>query len=60
MKNWKEANEAINNALEKGTAMVAFEEYYSNEVVIQENEAEPREGKSLNREQCGAFVSMFP
>ncbi|MEM9328002.1 MAG: nuclear transport factor 2 family protein, partial [Bacteroidota bacterium] len=40
--------------------MNAFEEYYSDEVVMQENEAEPRKGKAMNREQCGAFVATFP
>ena len=57
---WKKANEEINALLEQGKAMDGFEKYYSNDVVMQENETEPRVGKALNREQCGAFVNMFP
>ena len=48
----KKANEEINNSLEQGKAMEAFEKYYAEEVTMQENETEPRVGKNLNREIC--------
>lgn len=57
---WKKANEEINTLLEQGMAMDGFEKHYAEGVVMQENETEPRVGKALNREQCGAFVKMFP
>ena len=57
---WKLFNEKINELLEKGLAMDAFEEYYAETITMQENETEPRIGKALNREQCGEFVQMFP
>lgn len=60
MENWKKANEDINRALESGEAMKAFEKHYHEGVVMQENETEPRKGKEVNREQCGAFVQLFP
>lgn len=46
--------------LEQGKAMEAFELFYAENVSMQENEAEPRIGKALNREQCGGFVEAFP
>ena len=57
---WKVHNEEINKLLEQGMAMEAFEKYYAERVVMQENETEPRKGKDLNREQCAGFVQMFP
>ena len=57
---WKATNEEINKLLEQGMAMDAFEKYYAETVVMQENETEPRRGKDLNREQCAGFVQMFP
>ena len=57
---WKKANEEINTLLEQGMAMDGFENHYAEGVTMQENETEPRVGKVLNREQCGAFVKMFP
>ncbi len=59
-KPWKKANETLNQLLEEGRAMEAFDTYYAESVVMQENETEPRVGKPLNREQCGAFVQMHP
>ena len=60
MEDWKKANEEINAILEAGEAMEAFEKHYHDEVEMQENESDPRKGKVLNREQCGAFTQMFP
>ena len=57
---WKTTNEEINKLLEQGMAMDAFEKYYAETVVMQENETQPRVGKDLNREQCGSFVQMVP
>ncbi len=60
MNNFKENNEQLNKMLEQGEAMEAFERFYSEKVVMQENETEPRIGKDFNREQCGGFVKAFP
>ncbi|MDX2283112.1 MAG: ester cyclase [Bacteroidia bacterium] len=53
-------NEQLNALLMAGQAMDAFERYYAGEVVMQENESEPRLGKALNRGQCAAFVDAHP
>lgn len=58
--NFREANEQLNQMLEAGKAMEAFEQFYSENVSMQENETEPRQGKNFNREQCGGFVNAFP
>ncbi len=57
---WKQANEEINQYLEEGKAIEAFEKYYAESVIMQENETAPRVGKPVNREQCSRFVQMFP
>jgi hypothetical protein len=57
---WKQANENLNRLLEAGQAMEGFEQYYAEEVIMQENEEAPREGKALNRELCHAFLERHP
>ena len=59
-KEWKLTNEKINDLLQQGFAMEAFEKYYSEDVTMQENETEPRIGKDLNRRQCQGFIDNFP
>ncbi|MGD1894898.1 MAG: nuclear transport factor 2 family protein [Cyclobacteriaceae bacterium] len=60
MSNFKDNNERLNQLLEQGKAMDAFELFYAENVTMQENETEPRLGKDFNREQCGGFVATFP
>ena len=60
MSNFKENNEKLNQLLQQGKAMDAFEQFYAKNVKMQENETEPRKGKDFNREQCGGFVAAFP
>ena len=59
MKNFKDNNEKLNQMLEQGKAMEAFEQFYAENVAIQENENEPRVGKDFNREKCGGFVAAY-
>ena len=60
MNNFKKNNAQLNEMLEQGNAMAAFELLYAENVTMQENETEPRIGKDFNREQCGGFVEAFP
>jgi len=41
----------LNNLILSGKAMDAFEKYYHNDVVMQENSAEPCVGKDANRQR---------
>ena len=47
----------LNNLIQNGKALEAFEEYYDDAVVMQENETAPRIGKALNREYEKAFLN---
>ncbi len=40
----------VNEMILTGKAMEAFEKFYSDDVVMQENSEEPRTGKTVNRE----------
>jgi ketosteroid isomerase-like protein len=42
-------DQALNEAILTGKAMEAFEKYYADDVVMQENSDEPRVGKEANR-----------
>jgi len=42
--------EELNSMILSGKMMEAFEKFYADDVVMQENEDEPRKGKELNRE----------
>ena len=57
MNNFQENNEQLNQLLEQGEAMEAFERFYAESVSMQENETEPRIGKAFNRELCAGFVA---
>jgi hypothetical protein len=46
----------LNNAILVGKALEAFETYYAEEVIMQENDAEPTIGKAANREREQAFL----
>lgn len=54
-----ELDARINAAILSGTALEAFEEFYDDEVVMQENDAEPTVGKSANREREQAFFAAI-
>jgi hypothetical protein len=49
----------INEAILSGKALEAFEEFYDDDVVMQENDAEPTVGKSANREREQAFFAAI-
>jgi len=54
-----EANDkAVNQAILQGKSMEAFEQYYADDVVMQENTDEPTVGKAANRTREQAFLGM--
>lgn len=56
MKLQEQVNEYL-NLLAKGQAMDAFEKYYSEDIVMQENNEDPRVGKEANRKFEIEFMS---
>jgi len=50
---------ALNEAILSGKALEAFEQYYADDVVMQENSDEPRVGKELNRKFEVEFFSSL-
>ncbi len=56
MNNVKELVEDLVKMIGEGKIMEAFEKYYADNVVMQENETDPRVGKDANREYEKAFV----
>ncbi len=57
MNNIKEKIEDLVKMVNEGKILEAFEKYYSEEIVMQENEGEKRVGKEANREYEKAFVN---
>ncbi|WP_024772345.1 SnoaL-like domain-containing protein [Aquimarina macrocephali] len=55
--NVKEQVMALNAMIKKGLILEAFEKFYANDVIMQENENPPTFGKDANRELEKAFVS---
>jgi ketosteroid isomerase-like protein len=58
----QELDKQLNDDVLSGKIMEAFEKYYSDDVVMQENSEEPRKGKAENRkaeEQFMASVEAF-
>ena len=51
--------EDLNQRVLQGNAMEAFEKYYHEEVVMQENEHPPMVGKAANREREEDFFSKI-
>jgi|NOAtaT_6_FD_contig_31_185342_length_432_multi_6_in_0_out_0_1 hypothetical protein len=52
----------VDDAILNGTALQAFETFYADDVIMQENSEEPRVGKAVNRayeEQFFANVEAF-
>lgn len=50
---------ALNQRILAGDILGAFEEFYAEEVTMQENNAEPFVGKALNREREQKFVDSI-
>ena len=58
----QELDKQVNDDVLSGKAMEAFEKYYADDVVMQENSEEPRSGKAANRkaeEEFFASVEAF-
>jgi ketosteroid isomerase-like protein len=58
----QELDKQVNDDVLSGKAMEAFEKYYAEDVVMQENSEEPRRGKAANRkaeEEFFASVEAF-
>ena len=49
----------LNQAILDGAALEAFEKFYADDVVMQENDAEPTVGKAANREREKAFFDAI-
>jgi ketosteroid isomerase-like protein len=47
----------LNDAILSGKALEAFDEFYADDVVMQENNAEPFVGKALNRDREVKFFA---
>lgn len=60
MTDFQQKNEHLNALLESGQAMNGFELFYHEQVSMQENETEPRLGKTCNREACQGFIDAYP
>ena len=52
-------DQALNEAILSGKALEAFEQYYADDVVMQENSDEPRVGKDANRKAEEDFFSSL-
>jgi len=52
-------DQALNEAILSGKALEAFEQYYADDVVMQENSDEPRVGKEVNRKAEVDFFSSL-
>jgi ketosteroid isomerase-like protein len=52
-------DQALNEAILSGKALEAFEKYYAEDVVMQENADEPRLGKEANRKAEIEFFSSL-
>jgi ketosteroid isomerase-like protein len=52
-------DKALNEAVLSGKALEAFEQYYADDVVMQENSDEPRVGKDVNRKAEVEFFSSL-
>jgi ketosteroid isomerase-like protein len=54
-----ELDKALNDAILSGKALEAFDRYYADDVVMQENSEEPRVGKEANRKAEVEFFSSL-
>ncbi|HEX3033672.1 MAG TPA: SnoaL-like domain-containing protein [Thermodesulfobacteriota bacterium] len=55
----KELVEELNSMILKGQILEAFEKYYADDVVMQENEQPPTVGKDANREREKEFLAKI-
>jgi ketosteroid isomerase-like protein len=55
--NVQELDKQLNDDVLSGKIMDAFEKYYADDVVMQENSEEPRVGKAVNRKAEEEFMS---
>jgi ketosteroid isomerase-like protein len=53
----QELDKQVNDDVLSGKAMEAFEKYYAEDVVMQENSEEPRKGKAANRKAEEEFFA---
>ncbi len=53
------SDKALNDAILSGKALEAFDQYYADDVVMQENSEEPRVGKEANRKAEVEFFSSL-
>ncbi len=53
----QELDKQVNDDVLSGKAMEAFEKYYADDVVMQENSEEPRKGKAANRKAEEEFFA---
>lgn len=53
----QELDKQLNDDVLSGKAMEAFEKYYADDVVMQENSDEPRRGKDVNRKAEEEFFA---
>lgn len=54
-----ELDQALNEAVLSGKALEAFEKYYADDIVMQENSDSPRVGKDVNRKAEQDFFSSL-
>jgi ketosteroid isomerase-like protein len=59
MQNVKQLDDQLNAMILSGKAMEAFEQFYAEDVVMQENEKEPTVGKAANRARELAFFDSL-
>jgi ketosteroid isomerase-like protein len=52
-------DQKLNQAILAGNALAAFDEFYADDVVMQENNEAPRHGKAVSREFEVAFFSSI-
>lgn len=52
----KKLVEEMNNMILNGKVLEAFEKFYADDIIMQENQEEPRKGKQSNREFEKQFV----
>jgi ketosteroid isomerase-like protein len=57
--NTQELDKQLNEQVLAGDVMGAFEKFYADDVVMQENSAEPFVGKAVNRERELQFVNSI-
>ena len=57
MTDFKQLDQAVDQAILNGQALDAFEKYYADDVVMQENDGQPFVGKDVNRKREQEFFA---